>query len=407
MNTLTAPNETAEIVRLPVRRQTRAENHRFKIQPFTNPRTGSQSWRVTGSKRDGERVRENYAEEEGARCRQIELETEFLQGHAETTVRATKMTAEQVQLAEVAFIKLGEDWLRLLDAVDQWKATGRKQAASESPRIDDAVTQYLAWLEASTFRDATKRNWKNRMTVFKNSVRNVRVSEIDPDFIDDYLKARGTTPGGKDTDRRAISRFFSWGIERPRRWTTSNPCREVKIDKGESAPPAVLTVQQCEKLLRAAQKHKKGLLVPYTAVCLFAGIRPFEVSRLTAAQVNLADKEIRLEANQTKDGRARVVTINATLRKWLSAYKGKEFYPANWRKEFDAVRLAAGITDWPHDVLRHTAISHYFRHTGSYGLAADQFGNSEAIIKKHYNGRVSTRDTKKFYAIEPKGKVAR
>ena len=53
------------------------------------------------------------------------------------------------------------------------------------------------------------------------------------------------------------------------------------------------------------------------------------------------------------------------------------------------------------DVLRHTAVSHYFRHTGSYGQTAEQFGNSEAVIKKHYAARVSTEDTKAFYSILP------
>jgi hypothetical protein len=53
------------------------------------------------------------------------------------------------------------------------------------------------------------------------------------------------------------------------------------------------------------------------------------------------------------------------------------------------------------DVLRHTAISHYFRATGSYGRTAEQFGNSESIIKKHYQSRVSSKDTKRFYALRP------
>jgi hypothetical protein len=88
----------------------------------------------------------------------------------------------------------------------------------------------------------------------------------------------------------------------------------------------------------------------------------------------------------------------------------------NWRKEFDAVKAAAGFVGrkdpdakepgkpFPHDVMRHTAISYFFRDTGSYGLTAEQFGNSEAIIKKHYQGRVSSEDTQKFYSIKPSRK---
>ena len=59
------------------------------------------------------------------------------------------------------------------------------------------------------------------------------------------------------------------------------------------------------------------------------------------------------------------------------------------------------------DVMRHTAISHYFRKTGSYGQTAEQFGNSEAIIKRHYQGRVTSEETERFYAIRPKQKGAR
>lgn len=398
------PAATADnIVHLEVVKRRKAPrvalDERFKLQPFGN-RGGTVSWRVSGSQRDGTRIRENFADEQAARCRRIELESEFHAGQTETAMRATKLTHEQVQLAEVAIIKLGDDWLRLLDAVDHWKRSGKTKANSESPRLDDAVDQYLAWLAASPLRDATKRHWKTRMTLFKNTTRNLRVADVTPETIDGFLASRKVSASGKDTDRRAVSRFFSWCIERPRRWTVANPCREVRVDMGEAKPPQVLTVADCEKLLRAAEGYKGGLLVPYVAVCLFAGLRPFEAARLPRTQINLADGELRLESSQTKTKRARVVTICPTLKAWLTRYKGETF-PANWRKEFAAVRKAAKITEWPADVLRHTAVSHHFRLTGSYGQTADQFGNSEAIIKAHYQARVSGEDTKKFYALLP------
>lgn len=396
------------IIRIKPRQRSSGTEDRFTLQEFDNPRTGSKSWRISGITREGDRIRQNFKNEQAARGRKIELETEYQKGHSESALRETPLTQEQLRAAEAAITQLGEDWTRLLDAVSFWKASGNKFSPGDSPRLDDAVAEYLVWLAAAPFRDATKRNWKYRMGVFKQSVENVRVADITPDFIDGYLATRKTTPSGKDTDRRAISRFFSWALERPRRWASANPCREVRVAKGESAPPSVLSVDQCMKLLRAAETHKGGMLVPYVAVCLFAGMRPFETRRLPWEQVNLKDKEIRLEAMQTKtgrkSGRGRTVAIDPTLAKWLGAYKGIEFFPANWRKEFAEVRKAAGITHWPDDVLRHTAISHHFRLHNSFGKAAEQFGNSEDIIKKHYLGRVTSDDTKKFYALKPGGK---
>jgi hypothetical protein len=54
--------------------------------------------------------------------------------------------------------------------------------------------------------------------------------------------------------------------------------------------------------------------------------------------------------------------------------------------------------------MRHTAISHFFRKTGSYGLTAERHGNSEAIIRDHYQGKVTSEQTKAFYALIPMAK---
>jgi integrase len=374
------------------------------------------SWRVMGTKRDGTRIRKNFSREHDAQCLHIELEGEYLQRETETTLRATALTDTQIKLAEMSFNRLDDD-ADLLRAVDYWKKHGRKNApGAESPRLDDAVKGFNAWLDGATdstgngvctLREFSRRGLRTRVAIFGNGVGNLRIDEITSEIVEGFLGKLKVSLVTRDNYKRAISRFFSWCIERPRRWTTSNPCREIKIDKGERQPPAILTLKQCEDLLRASEREG---IAPYVAVCLFGGLRPFETARLTWQAVNLQDKEIRLEANQTKTGRARIVTICPTLLAWLKTYKGTPFFPSKWRKAFDAVKEAAGFgttddnatrTPWTPDAMRHTAISFYFRNTGSYGQTAEQFGNSEAIIKNHYQGRVSSKDTKKFYALKP------
>jgi integrase len=395
---------------------------RFKILSFTN-RGGSESWRVTGVKRTGQRIRENFNDAESARCRQTELEAEYLARSSEATaLRSTRLSEVQARIAEAAFPMLARDE-DLLVAVNFWHQHRHQFTQNESPRLDEAVAQFQKWLAAlpeNEMREDTKIGLRIRVNTFANSVANATLSDITLEFVEGYLTQTraGVSAITRDNDRRALSRFFSWCIERPRRWLVMNPARrETRARRPEMPPPAVLSIEDCKNLLRVAEAHKEGLLAPYTAVCVFAGIRPDEAKRLTWQQVNLTDKEIRLEANQTKTKTPRVVKIQPTLAKWLTAYKDKPFNPANWRREFDAVKTAAGFTGridpeaeadkkngktFPHDVMRHTAISHFFRDCGSYGLTAEQFGNSEAIIKKHYQGRVSSADTKKFYAIKPK-----
>jgi integrase len=396
---------------------------RFKIQPFANPRTGTQSWRVTGMKRDGTRVRENFVEQQAAECRQVELTTEWLARQTDTAIRATKLTDTQLRLAESAFARLDADHEISL-AVEHWLKHGKALSVAESPRLDDAFAQFAGkfdesvsawvggWLDAECkLRDLSKKNLRRRVNVFVNSVPNMRVVDITPETVEGFLSKRDISATSKDNDRRALSAFLSWCMDRKRRWISVNPCNAVRIERGEKAPPSILSVEQCRKILRKAAKHKGGRMALYVSVCLFGGLRPFEVRRLTWQAVNLADGEIRLEGNQTKTGRPRVVAICDTLREWLKAYKDKPFFPSNWRRDFDVVKASIGygtatekspkLTPWVDDIFRHTAISHFFRKTGSYGQTAEQFGNSEAIIKAHYQGRVSTDDTKKFYALRP------
>jgi len=378
---------------------------RFRILDFANA-SGSRAYRVQGMTRSGEYVRRNFSDLKAAQCYQVELEAEFHKRATEdSTIRATKLTDAQLRIAESAFLRLEQDE-DLLFAVNYWFQHGRNRAiVVEAPRLDDAVAQFQTWLASTdSLRKITKDGLRIRVKTFASMTGNPRLDTITADTLEEYLAKRKVSSLTRDNDKRALSRFFRWCIERPRRWITSNPCREVRVEKPERQPPAVLDVEVCEKLLRAAEKFKEGRLAPYVAVALFAGLRPFEIVRLTWKQINLPDGEIRLEAHQTKTGKPRVVSINKTLCAWLSRYKEREIFPANWLKDFRAVRQMAGIQSWPADVARHTSVSHFFRLTGSYGRTAEEFGNSESIIKAHYQGRVTSQATKRFYRLRPQKK---
>jgi integrase len=279
------------------------------------------------------------------------------------------------------------------------------------------LKEFLSWLEPTPeLRAKTKINLRNRVGNFVKGVANKRVIDVMPEHVETYLAARNVSPDTKDADCRAISSFFSWCMKGRRHWCVNNPCYAVEVEgrTGGAREPVVLPVEECERLLRAAEGFEGGRLVPYVALCMFGGLRPFEAARLSWEQVNLVDKEIRLMGQQTKTGKGRIVEICPTLKAWLSRYKGRdEIYRAAFELELREVRASIGygeptkenpdLKPWVPDILRHTAISHYFRATGSYGRTAEQFGNSEGIIKKHYQSRVSSKDAKRFYALRPAG----
>ena len=386
---------------------------RFKVLPFQN-RAGSRSWRVTGTKRDGTRIRENFADVETAQMRQIELEAEFHAKPVEPVgLRATKLSHDQIRLAEVVFGRLDRDE-DILAAVDNWLCVGRHEKPGPEIRLDTAVEEFNAWLQTTpSLRDRTKANLRTRVGVFASTVGNVPLAKITADTVDEFLRNRNVSPTSRINDRLAISRFCAWCMERPRRYLIVNPCGAVIVERGELGPPAILSVAESEALLRAAEADG-GRAVPYLAVALFGALRPYEASRLRWDQVNLTDLEITLEGKQTKTGRMRLVKIDETLAAWLRAYPKHPFNVG--RRVLDRVRVAAGfvgrvnvdpsgnpLKPWPADVLRHTGVSHFFRRSGSYGLTAEFAGNSEAVIKAHYQGRVSSQEAAAFYALRPRG----
>jgi integrase len=396
----------------------RAPKARFKILPFTNPRTGTPSWRVTGTRRNGERIRENFVDAQEAQFRHTELEGEFHAANGTAALRATRLTDEQVAIAEAAFKRLDKD-ADLITAVDHWLRTGKPSSVKESPRLDEAMTAYTAWLETTTdLRPLTKNHLRSRVSHFVRNTGNVRVTDVLPEHIEHYLAQQNVSANTKDGYCRAVSSFFSWCMKGKRHWAVNNPCYAVEIEglvADEDREPEVLPLKDCTKLMREAERYEKGRLAPYLALCLFGGLRPHEAARVTWDQVNLTDGEIRLKGAQTKTGKGRIVTICPTLKAWLKRYRRTgEIYRPAYDLELRQVREQVGygpkteakphLKAWVPDILRHTAISHYFRHTGSYGQTAEQFGNSEAIIKKHYQGRVSSEDTKKFYALRPQPK---
>jgi len=378
---------------------------RFRVLDFENT-SGTRSYRVQGMTRGKVYVRENYASEREAQCRRTQLENEYLLGD-DTPLRQprmTMMTEDQVHLAEQIFRQMSKAEVPDCDlstAVSAWIKAGRQKDAGTAPRLDEALEQFEKWLaETPTLRPRTKENYSYRTRRFVDSMENFRLDAIAPEMVEAYLASK-TAATSRRADQKVLAAFFRWAGERPRRWITTNPAAAVVVELGTRPEPAILTVDQCEALLRAAEAHRGGRVVPYIALCLFAGIRPSEAQRLNWSKINFADKEIRLSADDTKTGRARMVPMDATLVAWLKPYQGGIIANQMTTKSVRKIREAAGITVWPPDVMRHTSVSHHFRRSGSYGRTAEFHGNSESIIKAHYQGRVSTAETKAFYSLKP------
>ena len=381
--------------------KTRGE-HRYSIAPFLNKATGTTSWRVSGYTLTGARIRENYASHARAKSRFMELELESMKRQpSPADLRATTLSKEQLAICEAMFLRL--DIAEVLPAVEHWIRTARGQIVLESPSIDAAVQEFSEYLGTTDLRELSVKSIRSYLKRFADGVPNMKVCDFGRTQGDAYLGKLGTSPVSVDTTRRRISRFFSWCMTRG--YAKANPFARIgKARRRDDSTPAILSVGESERLLRASERHHGGNTVAYHALALFAGIRPWELSRMSWQHVNLTDREIRLPGEITKTRRARTIQICDTLHAWLVGREGVAICPKNINRHLCRVRALAGFgpeKPWVSDVMRHTSVSHFFRLTGSYGLTAERHGNSEGVIRQFYQGLVSSADTTRFYALRP------
>src|SRR5579862_1470780 len=193
---------------------------KFRITDFENPSKATVH-KVSGTKMDGTRVRENFKTHDEALARKQQLEVEATNDETAGRMVFTKLTPQQVNLAEAAFERLDED-AEMAGAVEWWITEGRSKALAVSPPLTQAITEFRTWLDSAgcSLRKDTKQNYKIRVDLFAKSraAFGKRVHEITPDTIFGYLEKRDVSRETKNNDRRVLSRFFSWCMARPQGW---------------------------------------------------------------------------------------------------------------------------------------------------------------------------------------------
>ncbi len=379
------------------------------IARFEN-RNGVISWRVTGSI-NGVRVRRNFKSREEAAAEKAALEIKSAQATAGMRSALTFLPDERLREAEDAFRKLEGRTRSLLFYLD-YAFTSYREPEHEKT-VADAVTSYVAVKNLQHERTLLSllqaRNISNELKVFVRRFPTGTMAQFTPAILLAYLE-RGTPSLKTYNNRRGIlSTFFKHALQNE--WVVSNPVEKTPYHRinHRRGSATTLSAERTAELMAYVETFEGGALVPYFAVCLFAGIRPCirfgEISKLQPHSIRLDTGVIHVEPDVSKVRMKRLVTIQPNLSAWLHAYPLKKYplvaknYPDLRNKVFKKF----GLT---HDILRHTFISMFVAKFRSMGEAALQAGNSEAIIRKHYLDLKSVTEAEYYFGILPKGGAA-
>jgi len=141
--------------------------------------------------------------------------------------------------------------------------------------------------------------------------------------------------------------------------------KQVRLFHEDNARTRYLTAEEEDRLLAACSEDLKPLVI----TAMYTGLRKGELLSLTWGDVDLQQRQLRVQASYSKNGRARTVTMNALVLQTLQATKDSEDPMAlvftngcgrpyrYCRDTFERACRKAGIEDFTFHDLRHTFAS--------------------------------------------------
>jgi site-specific recombinase XerC len=284
------------------------------------------------------------------------------------------------------------------------------------PTVDVAIDGYLDAKRAEEARGEICRltlyEIEAKMRIVRAEFGNLNVTELDEARIQKFLRDLPHRAQGKANIRTKLSQFLNY-CRREGKWITSNPTDNIKV-KVNKSDVLILSVEDVKRLLGAALNcQSPESVVPYIAVQLFGGLRPFEASRLDWERIHFETEQIEVLGETSKTRETRFVQMEPQLIEWLlplrkarGAIIGPEFVDT-----LRAVKLAAGFTfgeddsnPWVKDILRHCYGSYWLALHKDRARLAELMGTSLDMIKSHYKRAIPDGVAKEFWKLSPVAK---
>ena len=384
--------------------------HHFKISPFKNA-AGTTSWRVKGTKQNGERVRKNFAEKSEAIQAMADLEAEIT-GQVEVSKnRRTRLTAEQLAAAEAAALAAdGRDVAKIVTHYIALESRARLKDISLNAALTFVESHYRSEIQAVSVLNAyndfleggaawtakTKEHYESSLKLLLRPDPNKQVHDFTLSDIEKILK-RYKNLNSQRTYRRAFKTFFIWCVRH--HYCLENPCDRLHKLPTDMSQIAVLSLDECKRLLYAAILMEDKATAACVAVGLFTGLRPSEINDLKTEDI-LKDK-IRVSGGKLRRKLKRSTPIPPVLAEWL-----KEFpftgLATGWSSKLKRLKKATGAQKWVQDIIRHTSITFQTERDKNEAHTAFNNGTSIQMMNRHYRDIIDDQKTiDEFWSLTP------
>jgi integrase len=329
-------------------------------------------------------------------------------GEVELIRRLKKVAGERspfalLDLVEDAVKRLG-GWEVFGRALRFYEASG--MAAVERVTIRTARNKFLDLYEAKA--QLTRAGLRKELDAFCVAFEGLAVCDVSVEILGPWIlrpRADGVAVG----PRFANNRLDSWRtfFNKCRGWNfwprgEKHPAELIERQKEASRLPPIWSVEQIQKALGAVAVRQR----PYLVLGCFAGLRPFELTRLRWEQIDWVRGYVHVPPEVAKKTlQERFVPLEANARAMLEPWRealGK-CCQVHDREEISVVLRGAGIIpSWPQDVMRHSYISYRIARGDGAGVVAEHSGNSERIIRRHYRRPLMREDGVGWFGVAVK-----
>ena len=382
----------------------------FELQRFKNP-SGTTSWRVTGRTIDGKRIRRNFADRTEAVQEMARYEAGYNDESSPLTYRQTRLTERQLVEAETAFsVAQGRDLASMISRLDSLTDRVAKRGVdldtaiaffeshySEELKDISVYNAYHAFIDSKQDVAAkTKAHYESSLKKLLKPDPNRPVHSIQLAEIEGILGSYSNV-NSRRTMRRAFSAFLNWAVRH--HYCLENPCERLDKLPRDMSRIAVLSLEECKRLLSAAMQLHDGAAAPCIAIGLFAGLRPSELRDLTPGDVKA--NKIRVTGGKLRRKLKRSVPIPPVLATWLEKFPF-EGLPTGWDGKLKLLKRLTNAENWVQDVIRHTSISFQAERDQDEGLTAYNNGTSKQMMDAHYREIIDDAQTiTEFWSLSP------
>jgi integrase len=321
---------------------------------------------------------------------------------------AFALSHQQLVQAQDAFRRLPPD-VSLTSVIDDWLQ--RRSPAGGVKTMLEVAKEFIVSRRGMGVRPRTLVQYESYLRSINEEFGEIPVADIERASIEDWLSECDWSPRSRRNYLVTLTTLLNFAQDRE--YCSSNPASRIERPILDDKPPGILTVKEAEALLQTAlngvpdKLDPKPQMVAGIAIGLFAGLRRSEICALDWSEISLDEGYIEIKAAKAKTRQRRLVTISDNLAEWLKPYvktEGRVAPSANqdvFGEYLKDIAQASGITEWPHNAMRHSFGSYFYAKTKEENRTAAEMGNSPAVVFKHYRALIRNGDENKYWAIKP------